>query len=174
MDKTILDKLEGEDRRSVGRVDEVVQQVLGDTTLFDELVHGILDKDPLIRMRSADAVEKITARHPELLEPYRGLLLNDSSQIEQKEVRWHLAQILPRLEWDDEDRARVLGILLSFLGDESKIVKTFTMQALADMTEQDSGLIPQVIHVINELVETGSPAMQNRGRKLLEKLGAKQ
>ena len=37
----ILKKLQGGDRRSIGKVDEVVDQVLGSTPLFDELINGL-------------------------------------------------------------------------------------------------------------------------------------
>ena len=51
--------------------------------------------------------------------------------------------------------------------DKSKIVKTFSMQALADFAEQDKQLKPQVVKIIEKLIRTGSPAMQSRGSKLL-------
>jgi len=168
--ESVLDKLKGGDRRSIGRVDEVIADVLEDPTLFDALFRGMLDDDPVVRMRSADAVEKITADHPEYLRPYRKKLLEQVARVDQQEVRWHVVQILPRLEWSDEERTVIVGILLSYLDDESKIVKTFAMQGLADFAEQDEGLRPRVVELLEGLVETGSPAMKSRGRKLLERL----
>jgi len=78
--------------------------------------------------------------------------------------------MLPRLEWSQEERAAIVGILLGYLDDESKIVKTFTMQALADLAEKDANLRPRVIELLKDLTETGSPAMKSRGQKLLERL----
>ena len=54
----LLAKLQGGDRRSIGRVDEVVREVLADPSLFRLLFEGMLHEDPLIRMRAADAPEK--------------------------------------------------------------------------------------------------------------------
>jgi len=166
----ILDKLAGGDRRSIGRVNEVIADVLADPTLFDTLFHGMLEDDPVVRMRAADAAEKITAERPEYLRPYKKKLLEQVARVDQQEVRWHVAQMLPRLEWSDEERAAVVQILLGYLDDESKIVKTFAMQALADFAERDASLRPRVIQLLEELVETGSPAMKSRGRKLLKRL----
>jgi hypothetical protein len=45
------------------------------------------------------------------------------------------------------------------------------MQALADLAEEDPSLRTQVILMLEELTETGSPAMKSRGRKLLKELG---
>ena len=42
------------------------------------------------------------------------------------------------------------------------------MQALADLAEQDAILRPQVVELLEALVQTGSPAMKSRGRKLLQ------
>jgi hypothetical protein len=166
----LLGKLQGGDRRSIGRADEVVADVLNDPALFDDLFQGMLHDNPVVRMRSADAVEKITREHPEYLKPYKAQLIQHVAAIEQQEVRWHVAQILPRLDLSDKERSRVAEILMSYLHDESKIVKTMSMQALAELAEQDAGLLPQVMELLKELVETGSPAMRSRGRRLLEEL----
>ena len=170
MTANILKKLSGGDRRSISRVSKVVADVLNAPNLFGVVFHGMLSDDPIIRMRSADAVEKITAKHPEYLQPHKTTLIQRVARIEQQEVRWHFAQMVPRLELGDEERAVVVEILLDYLNDQSKIVKTFSMQALADLAEQDAGLGSQVIPVLEELTRTGSPAMRSRGRKLLEKL----
>jgi hypothetical protein len=164
----VLKKLSGGDRRSIGRADEVVADILADPTLFGELFQGMLSDDPLIRMRSADAVEKITALHPEYLQPHKNQLIEQVADIDQQEVRWHVAQMLPRLELSEAEQARAVEILLDYLNDKSKIVKTFAMQALADLAEREAKLRPQVIKLLAELTETGSPAMKSRGQKLLK------
>ncbi len=166
----ILDKLKGGDLRSTGRSDEVVADVLADPALFDALFRGILAADPLVRMRAADAVEKISANRPDYLRPYKRVLVEQVVEIEQQEVRWHVAQMLPRLEWSQEEQAAIVEILLGYLNDESKIVKTFTMQALADFAARDAKLRPQIVALLEELTETGSPAMKSRDRKLLTRL----
>ena len=78
----ILDKLAGGDRRSIGRVSEVVEEVLAEPALFDQLFAGMFSPDPVIRMRAADAIEKITTRHPEYLQPYKQPLLEQVAGIE--------------------------------------------------------------------------------------------
>lgn len=166
----VLAKLADGDRRSIGRSNEVVKDVLNDPTLFDVVFGGMLNGDPLIRMRPADAIEKITANHPEYLRPYKEKLIRQVANIEQQEVCWHVAQMLPRLRSNREERAAVFRILLDYLNDESKIVKTFCMQALVGLAEQDTSLRPKVIDLLEDLTYTGSPAMKSRGRKLLARL----
>jgi len=166
----VLKKLAGGDRRSIGRVDKVVAEVLNDPSLFKVVFNGMLSDDPIVRMRSADAVEKITAKRPEYLQPYKKELIRQVAKSDQQEVRWHVAQMFPRLELSKEEQAVIIEIILDYLNDKSKIVKTFSMQALADFAERDTALRPQVIELLEELIRTGSPAVRSRGRKLLEKL----
>ena len=82
-----------------------------------------------------------------------------------------VAQMLPRLELSPAERRQALDILLGYLDDESKIVKTFAMQGLADLAWQDPQLRTEVLPVLVKLTASGSPAMRSRGRKLLMQLG---
>ncbi|MCP4623295.1 MAG: hypothetical protein GY850_07150 [bacterium] len=166
----LLKKLQGGDRRSIGKVDEVVDQVLRSAALFEELINGLIVDDPLIRMRSADAVEKITQVKPEWLTPYKKILIQLAGDSNQQEVRWHMAQILPRLTLNPRERKAIVDILYSYLNDKSKIVVTFALQALTDFAVEDIRLKQRVIGVLEEFTKTGSPAIKNRGRKLLQKL----
>jgi hypothetical protein len=168
----LLNRLTCGDRRSIGRSNEVVAAVLGEPSLFGVLFSGLWSSDPLIRMRAADALEKITRRHPEWLHPYKEQLIGQVARSQEQEVRWHVAQLFPRLQTSQEERAAMVAILLGYLGDKSRIVKTFAMQALADLAEQDAGLRPEVVRVLEEQTRAGSPAMQSRGSKLLHRLRA--
>ncbi|MCW4033467.1 MAG: hypothetical protein NWF08_08790 [Candidatus Bathyarchaeota archaeon] len=55
----ILKKLKGGDLRSIGKADEVVEDIIKNPRLFGEIFKGMLDDDPIVRMRSADALEKV-------------------------------------------------------------------------------------------------------------------
>lgn len=169
---TILEKLTGGDRRSIGRADEVVAQVLEDGALFEPLFQGLFVEDELVRMRAADALEKISARRPEWLQPYTEMLLYQVASQGQQEVRWHVAQLIPRLRLDARERQFAVALLFDYLEDDSKIVKTNAMQALAELAAGDGRLRQKVIPVLEQLTATGSPAMRARGRKLLAELGA--
>lgn len=163
-------KLRGGDRRSIGRSEEVVADVLADPTLFDLIFDAIASDDPLIRMRAADAVEKITAQRPDLLRPHKRRLLTELAAIPQQEVRWHVAQMLPRLSLSASERRQVAGIVESYLDDRSGIVRTCAMQALAELAANDPELRTRVVPLLKQLTESGTPAMRARGRRLLRTL----
>ena len=167
----ILLKLKGGDLRSIGGAEEVVADVLQNPVLFGEVFEGMLNDDPLVRMRSADALEKVSARHPEYLQPFKKRLINEVSQIKQQEVRWHVAQMFSYLEVSRVERDEMIKVLLSYLDtDKSKIVKVFSMQTLADLAEKDELIRPKVVRKIEEILETGSPAIVSRAKKLLTRL----
>ena len=167
----ILHKLQGRDRRSIGRSNEVVAEVAANPKLFVALFSGLKSDDPVLRARTADAVEKITARRPEYLRRYKTQLIGPIASVIQKELRWHVAQMLPRVQWNESERKRVLEILLNYLNDTSSIVRTFAMQALADMAHKNPELKPRVLARLQELTRVGTPAMKARGRKLLAGFG---
>jgi len=124
-------------------------------------------------MRAADAMEKASRLNGALLQGYKAELLGLLAEDQQKEVRWHLAVMVPRLRLTVPERRRVVKLLQIYLEDHSSIVKTFAMQGLADLALQDPALQPMVTELIRSLVRTGTPAMRARGRKILRQLDAR-
>jgi hypothetical protein len=165
--KNVTSKLRGGDRRSIGRSNEIAKQISASAKLFAQVFGELAHADPVIRMRAADAIEKASALNPKLIQPYKRDILNRVAVIPQQEVRWHVAQIIPRLQLKPRDRDNAVSILFDYLDDKSSIVKTFAMQALADLAERDSLLRKRVLPVIEFLAASGSPAMRARGRKLV-------
>jgi HEAT repeat protein len=169
----ILRQLKGGDRRSVGNSGEMVRRVSSNPSLFGDLFAGLFDDDRVIRMRAADAVEKVTRQRPDLLQPWKKPILEQLSGLPEKELRWHIAQLIPRLTLTSTEQGTAVEILLGYLADESSIVRTCSMQALADLALHDTRLRSQVAPLIVRLTKTGTPAMRSRGRKLLRQLGNK-
>lgn len=168
--KEILHLLRNGDRRSIGRADQVVRMVLREPSLFAGLVEGMLADDALVRMRAADAAEKVSAKRPESLNPYRRILLWEIAGSEQQEVRWHVAQMIPRVPLTPADRVRATIILKEYLRDRSSIVRTFAMQALADLAIRYPALHEEFLGLIRCQLKDGTPAMVSRGRKLVKLL----
>lgn len=173
MKKRILLNMKSGDLRSIGKSDEAVELVLANPQMFGELVASLLDGDRLMRARSADAVEKATRVHPEWLQPWKRYILDEVAAHEEKQLRWHVAQLLPRLKLSATERERAVDILREYLRDKSSIVRTFSMQALADLADDDPASSGQVRSLIARLMRSGTPAMKARGRKLMHKFDKK-
>ncbi len=166
----LLRSLSGGDRRSVGESNRAAALVLEQPELIAVLFHGLDSTDPVLRMRCSDAIEKATAKRPELLAPYKRALMRKYSKIEQQEVRWHVAPMLARLSLSNKEESAVVNLLLSFTNDRSSIVKTMTMQALADIGLRNRQLLPIIEQHVQELSVIGTPAMKARAKKLLRAL----
>ena len=162
--------LEGSDRRSIGRSNEVVEVTLKNPRLFRELIACLWNENPLIRMRAADVAEKVSARRPELLQRYKPQLLGFLAETEQIELRWHVAAMIPRLQLTPGERRRAFAGLQRYLDDRSSIVKTFALQALFDLAQNESASRESVRQLLEAALQTGTPAMKARARHLLKKL----
>lgn len=162
-----LDQLAGGDRRSIGTSGAVVQQVLADPAKLVAIIAGLSAADPVVRMRCADVAEKVSAAHPEWLQPHGKTLIDLAARATQQELRWHLAQMLPRLTLSVAEHRVAVKVMFDYLNDPSKIVKTFAMQALADFAQHDRSLRRRLPRVLVNILQSGSPAMQARARRLL-------
>jgi hypothetical protein len=160
--------LKGKDGRSIGRSNEVAALVLREPRRFRELMKSLWSDDAVLRMRAADAAEKVSAQKPRLLDPFKAELLGLLSEAEQKELRWHLALMIPRLSLTRSERHRVSEEFKRYLEDSSSIVKTFALQGLAEIAADDPALRPQARELLEQAVRAGTPAMRARARKLLK------
>ena len=160
------------DRRSIGRVAEVVELLRTHTGHLPAVVACLFDPNACIRMRAADALEKVSREQPSLLQPYKAQLLHLSAETKQKELRWHLAVIIPRLRLTATECTSAAALFQSYLEDRSSLVKTFALQGLADLPQQDANLQPTVVDLLRVLVRSGTPAMRARARILLKRLEA--
>jgi hypothetical protein len=165
--KNILPLLEGGDRRTIGRADRIAATVVKDPSLFPPLIAGLWCENPLVRMRAADAAEKVTRDDPSLLQPFKKELLGLMAETTQQELRWHLAAMIPRLALNSAEQKLVVSLLEGYLEDRSSIVKTFALQGLADLAVGDPSMRPAVTEMLREATRSGTPAMKARSRKLL-------
>jgi len=172
----MLDKLKGGDLRSIGKSNEVAQKVLDNPDLFNEFFKGFFNTDPIIRARAVDTIEKISKINSEFIQKYKSELIYEiAPKSKQKEVRWHIAQLISYLKLNSKERNDSFALLLNWLDDpkeKSKIVKVFCIQALTDLATGDKYLeeiiTPRLYKIISE--GKGSPALKSRAKKLVKKL----
>lgn len=169
----ILEKLRGGDLRSIGQANEVAQEIERNPALFGLVFSGLYDREPVVRMRSADVIEKVTKNKPELLSGYTSKAIPILAFAEQQEVCWHMAQVAPRLECTANEENEIIEVLKRYLSHKSKIVIVSAMESLAIFAERDSSILHEVIGIIKRLKKKGSPAVQSRGQKLLKRLEGK-
>jgi hypothetical protein len=162
--------LAGGDRRSLGRAQQLIQLLEKRPEHLPELIREMWNPDPTIAMRAADAAEKLTRKQAQALQPFKRELLGLAEETRQRELRWHLAAMIPRLRLRPPEQSRFIRVLTQYLGGKSSIVKTFALQALFDLSESDAALRPQIEELLQKTVHEGTPAMRARSRKLLKQI----
>lgn len=171
MTNSILKKLAEGDMRMKGRSEEVVRQVLDHPRLFNDLFQGLTDTNPGVRMRSADALEKISSQKPELLRPHTRELITIAEKADQQEVQWHVAQMLSYVPLTGEEAETVVKTLQNYITrSQSNIVKVMALQTLVNIAGTHSTYKLRVHHFVEQALETGTPSIVARAKKLIRQL----
>jgi len=76
--------------------------------------------------------------------------------------------MIPRLEYTPQEEEAVIHALNDYLSHKSKIVRVSAMEALTDLAQRNKSIAEEVTKTIRFHTQTGSPAVQARGRKLLK------
>lgn len=168
----LLEKLTGGDLRSTGKSNLVVNLVLKNNDLLPELIKGLFCDEPLIRMRSADALEKICQADPSLLLPHKKVLLTKALSINQQEVKWHIAQILGVISLTKKERTQAIPTLTQWIKktEKSKIVRVSALQTLTNFIITDPSLKPVLLPQIKGELKNSVGAIASRGKKILKQL----
>ncbi|MDE0711272.1 MAG: hypothetical protein OXH60_03960 [Rhodospirillales bacterium] len=143
MSEHLEDMLAGGHPNSLGRTVEVVETVLADTERFGELFACYVSKDPVVRLRTSNALKRIEAQRRDLLVPYIDRLIEEVGSLDQASAQWTLAQLFGRLAADmDQDQwAGALRIMKRNLSSHDDwIVLNATIETLSDWAMADQGL----------------------------------
>jgi hypothetical protein len=167
--ESIRDILEPGGRLDPGRVWQVVELVDGQPRKLGQLIECLWDENLAVASRAADALERVTRDRPAHAQRWKSELLGLMAEAEEKKLRWNLALLVPRLRLNLAECRRAAA-MRSYLDDPSSILKTAALHGLADLTRQDSSLLPEVVDLLRVAGRSGTPAMRARSRILLEKL----
>jgi hypothetical protein len=162
--------LSGGDRRSIGRVADVVIAVAEQPWLITELVGLLQHPEAVVRIRAADALQKLQQLIPDQIVPFQTELLNIAQQAKDPEIRWHMAQMLPRMPTSYMKRSKIAVVLKRYSFDQSIIVRVCAMQGLADLAKADNTFRLLALRTVHSALTFGAPAEKARARKLLGEL----
>jgi hypothetical protein len=173
MNNPFIPLLMGKDLRSIGSADQVVAMV-NDQHYFDLLFGLLFHHERAIVMRAADAVEKITRDSKEYLAPHKVQLLTLLKGAVNKELKWHLAQFLPRIVLTKEELTEVWHVFTYWAmnRNESKIVRTHALQALFDLMRFHPIVKPDFQRTLIALEAEPVASLQARIRKLKKASGS--
>jgi hypothetical protein len=151
----------------------VVSSVL-DQESFETLFKLLFSNDRAVAMRAADAIEKVSRTRPEFLQGHQEELLNLLKGATNNELKWHLAQIICRIDLSPDDLRNVWNLLNYWATNpnEAKSVRVHALQGLYDLAlkSEGAGWRESFKRTLSSAVRQRIPSLAARARKLLTNL----
>jgi hypothetical protein len=165
--KSFATSLKGGDRRSIGRANAVLAELRRDPARFDELWICLSHADPLVRMRAADVLEKLSRDDASMLAGHKHELISQSLDDGSPELRWHLVAITSRLTLSLRE-ARKLCVWYDHClrEDPSRIVKVFSLQAASELASRHRGLTADFERMLRLALASPWPSVRARANRL--------
>ena len=173
-EETFESMLTGGHPNSLGRTLEVVEIVLSDRTRLEELYRCYFSADEIVRLRTSNAVKRVTLAHPEWSEPYLDRLLEEIAQIDQASTQWTLALLFGMLSdrMTAKQRSQATDHLKHTLATHTDwIVLNNTMKTLTQWAKEDESLKAWLRPHLIRLREDERKSVAGNARKSLEALG---
>ncbi|MEM7128082.1 MAG: hypothetical protein AAF702_17235 [Chloroflexota bacterium] len=166
--------LSGGHPNSLGRTIEAVDTVLADPSRLDDLYQCYFSEDEVVRLRTSNALKRISKEHSDWLIPYIDKFLTEISEIEQASTQWTLANLFETLAKDmsETQLASAKTILKRNLTTwEDWIVLNNTMQTLGEWAKNDGELKAWLLPYLEERQQDARKSVANRAKKLQARLG---
>lgn len=159
--------LKGGDLRSIGKVENLIPLVQNQAT-FDKLFKYLHSGDRLVVMRAADAIDKVTVNKPEFLSKHKKNIVQFLSTATDKEFKWHLALLIPRLILSDKELEETWDKLSKWAKDkeESKIVRVNSLQSLFNLARQHTEYEGEFQLISEQIKSENIPSITARLKKL--------
>ena len=158
-----------DNEQSHNLLEKLLEVAAADPLIMDEVIRGILDEDTCIRAQAAGMVEKITRVRPLFLMPYKRVLLNEFSAIEQAGVRCQIALFYGRVFWDEWEMQQVVDLLGKWIDaeeDEKTIINS--LQSLHTLAMQKEWIRSNLVEHLQKTMQHTSLAVKNSAAKLLD------
>ena len=175
-DATLRPLLEGGDRRSIARSDEVLERVRARPELVGELAALTGDADWLVAMRAVDLLEKFAHEHPDWVEPHKRLFIGPLADSDKWEVRLQVVQhvttvgpeqrALPLFRWSGAELRRAEEIVRRDIAHPQTFVRAWAADSLARFAEKNPALLPDLERCLAQFDASGSKALATRAREI--------
>lgn len=156
-------------KNSIAGVDDVILLVLNDKDRLEELYQVMFHEDAWVRMRAADAFEKVCRIRPDWITLFIDRIQSELADSQQASIRWHIAQIYEQVELNDTQKARAIEWLKNILSssDIDWIVSANCMSALAFFARRGEVEKETARALFNIQTEHKSNAVKKRADYLL-------
>ncbi len=149
-------------------LERLVEIAASDPLILSEIMRGVLHEEPCIKVQAAAMVEKVTRVRPLFLTPYKRILLNEISLIEQPEVRQQVAVLYGRVMWDEWELQQVVALLINWIEmqeDEDSVINS--MQSLHKLAIQKEWIYFKYVKCLQKALEHNNSSVKNLAQELL-------
>ena len=167
--------LSGGHPNSLGRTVEVVERVLRDKNRLTRLFDCYQNADPVVRLRTSNALKRICRVQPEWLLPFVDQLIRQVSVIDQASVQWTLATLFLLLEpgMEPAQKKAARRILKNNLEHHKDwIVLNTTMDTLAAWAEDDARLKNWLLPQLHRLEGDKRGSVARKAAKISARLSS--
>jgi hypothetical protein len=172
---SFTEMLAGGHPNSLGKTIEVVDLVLADPAQLGDLYDCYFSTDEVVRLRTSNAIKRISREHPEWLVPYIDKFITEISTINQASIQWTLADLFQTLAifMSATQQERALKILQHNLETATDwIVLNNTIETLGDWAQQDLELKKWLLPHLDRLSSDTRKSVAGRAKKITTKLNA--
>ncbi|CAN5321291.1 hypothetical protein BH09BAC6_BH09BAC6_15000 [soil metagenome] len=169
--ESIVELLSGGDLRSIGKSNQVISLIHTQKD-FDQIFNRLFDEDRLMVMRCADAIEKITRINRAYLAKHKTAIIKLGETAKNKELKWHLALLIPRLQLTAPELRSVWKLLYDWAADKinSRIVRVNAISALFELTKQDRELTNSFYGLITAVEKEKIPSINARIKSISKEI----
>lgn len=164
--RDFISRLAGGKRQSIGESNAVAQEVRDEPHRAAELWEAVWFPDPLVQMRAVDALEKVSAAHPDVLLGHEAEVLEDMPASELPEVRWHVGLLIPRLELDGRRLRFAAEVLDRLMGDPSRLVQVNALDGIIRLADQHPKVGDLADAAMTRAAQSPHASLRARARRL--------
>lgn len=157
---------DSEDSRNL--LEKLLEIAASDPLILDEIMRGVLHEDLSIKMQAASMVERVTRVRPLFLTPYKRVLLNEFSKIDQPGVRQQVAVLYGRVWWDEWEMKQAVALLSQWIDmEEDEYSIKNSIESLHRLAMQKEWIFPKYVECLSKAAEHSNPSVSSLANKLL-------
>jgi hypothetical protein len=172
-DENFEKMLTGGHPNSLGRTIEVVEAVFADPPRLLNLYQCYFSVDAVVRLRTSNAIKRISREKPEWLVPYIDRFISEISTLDQASAQWTLAELFETLAsfMSETQRNNAKNILKRNLENSTDwIVLNNTMETLSEWAMTDASLLIWLSPHLERLSQDSRKSVAGRAKKIRAKL----
>jgi hypothetical protein len=167
-----LEKLLAEEH-SKKQCDRIVQYIGRDKLRFAELMRLFFKGEYRVTQRAAWPLSYVVRRHPELITPYFGKLLDnlDKGGLHIAVVR-NTIRFLQDVDIPEKFHGRVMNRCFEYAGNPATpiAVKAFSLTVLQNLSQKYPDILPELELIIRAQWDQAPPAFRVRAKRILKDL----